>query len=181
MKLRFLPVLCLLLVTCPFSALAQGGFQGWKFGMTPEEVKAVKDCTPYLPVQSTGGLECPNFSFLQEKIPISFIFNPNLVKIQVWVYEGKDKKEAGRRLSELITFLKTQYGSIESPQIEAPEIMKPSDWEAPIEELMGLPPENSKWQFKPSKNQKDFFVFASFISHPQYGFYLFLYFQPPKP
>ena len=178
MSRTILPIV--LLILFPLSLSAQNGFQGWKFGMTKEEVQNVKDCSPYKPVEVTGGLECANFQFMGGTIPISFIFKPNLAKIQVWVYEGKDKKEAAKRLVELMKYLKDKYGDLESPHIEAPLLMKAADWEGAIDDLVQLPPENSKWQFKPVSNPKEAFVFCSFISHPQQGFYLFLYFQPPK-
>ena len=160
---------------------AKGQFKGWKFGMTKEQVQQVKECTPYKPVKATGGVECPALKFDDLTVNVSFIFKPNLDKIQIWFYEGKDRREAATRLHKLLGWLKKHYGAVESPALSKPDAMSKETLEkkltAAVEASAG---KMVKWQFKPAKNPVDAFVFSSLLYHPQHGYYVFLYFKPPK-
>jgi hypothetical protein len=94
------------------ASLANGGGLGpYRFGMPLEEVRKVDACKPYMDVRTTGGLECPNYTFEGRKMNISFIFASNaLRRIQLWVYEGDSEKDARKAVDFGIDFLKRTAG-----------------------------------------------------------------------
>lgn len=156
------------------------GFRGWRFGMSKSAVRAVRDCSPYSEVPQTGGLECKSFHFLKATINISFVFGPSgLRKIQIWAYTGQDVKTALARLVALRAHLLAAHGALTSPQL-------PNIGRMTRPELLGLleqmrrSPSLVKYQLKPVTNPRGFFTFASLMHHPAYGFYIFLYVQPPR-
>jgi len=174
-----LQVVVLLACTLAFdTAEARSVFSGWSFGMSPEQVKKVKACKPYKPVKVHGGLECPNFKFLGYKINIAFIFRGGkLAKINPWVYQGKDPKVAARRLHKLLRYYSKKYGALESPQLKKPHKMSLAELQAMVANMQkGM----AKVQFRPVKKLKKYFTFISLAHHTTHGFYLFLYFQPPR-
>jgi ketosteroid isomerase-like protein len=62
-----------------------GGVGDYRFGMTKPQVRQIPACEPYLDVPSTGGLECPNFTFESRKMNVSFVFaNNGLRLVQLW-------------------------------------------------------------------------------------------------
>lgn len=159
-------------------ALGAPGFKGWTFGMSKKQVRKVKKCKPYKPVKVTKGLECPNFKFGGAKNNISFVFRGGgLAKIQVWMYRGKSAKNAARRLHEALNFYRSKYGKVESPVGKVPRKLK--KLKKMVKE-MASSGRLAKTQFKPKKNPGKYFTFTSLIHHPVHGFYVFLYFQPPR-
>ena len=63
-----------------------------RFGMTREEVSRVTACEPYTNVASTGGLECPSYTFDGRTMNVSFIFNGNgLRRVQLRDDEGEKR------------------------------------------------------------------------------------------
>jgi len=159
---------------------APGGLGGYRLGMKPDEVQAVKDCTPYRPVPSTGGLECPAFTIAGKKRNISFVLDPatGLKKIQVWFYEGKDPADAEAALVELISSLEQEYGALESSSLPPGAPVTAKALRALVDKPATAGP--LKAQLKPVKNPLDKFVFSSLIHAPNDFFYLFLYVQPPR-
>jgi hypothetical protein len=163
------------------TARAAPGFGGWRFGMSPAEVKAVKACKGYKAVAVTGGLECKGFAFLGQKIPLSFVFAAGkLAKIQVWVYEGKDEARAAKQLKHLFDHLKKSAGPLESPTLKDPGAMTEAQLLGEIRKLKASGADPAKLQFKPRKNPADHFTFGSVIWSAAKGLYVFLYFQPPR-
>jgi hypothetical protein len=74
------------------------GIGDYRFGMTPTQVVEVTSCSPYRPVPSTRGLECPNFTVGNRRMNISFVFGAKgLNRIQLWFHEGGS--EAGARVA----------------------------------------------------------------------------------
>jgi hypothetical protein len=180
--LRAASVLSLLLAltTVAATAGAAPGLAGWRFGMSPEEVKAVKSCKGYTPVAVTGGLECKGFAFLGQKLTVSFVFaGGKLAKIQVWVYEGKAEAAAAKQLKRLFAHLKKTVGPLESPTWKDPGAMTEAQLLGEIKKLTASAGPG-KIQFKPRKNPADHFNFGSVIWNPATGLYVFLYFQPPR-
>lgn len=163
------------LTTSVALAAPRGGLGPYKIGMKPAEVEAVKDCTPYKPVASTGGLECPAFSVAGKKRNISFVFDPGagLKKIQVWFYEGKDAAAAETAVAELIEYAKKQHGALESNSLPAGTAIS-------AKALIAAAGKTGKAQLKPTKDPGDSFVFASVAKHPDHGWYVFYYVQPPR-
>lgn len=159
------------------------GLGPYRLGMKAPEVQAVKACTPYKPVPSTGGLECPAFELAGKKRNISFIFDPatggSLRKIQVWFYEGTDGAAAEAALVELISYLESEYGALESNALPAGAPVTAKALRAVVERPPATPGA-TKAQLKPAKNPADKFVFASLIKAPTGSYYVFLYVQPPR-
>lgn len=176
-----LPVCIGVLLSLSTVSASAAGFKNWQFGMSRAQVMGVGDCSPYTPVRSTGGLECRNFSFLGARINISFIFGASgLSKIQVWAYQGRDQTSALNRWTALIKHLKQRYGALTSPQLPTIGQMSRGQLQQLLRSMQsaGRP---GKYQFKPAQNPRHAFVFNSMFYHPQHGFFLFLYFQPPRP
>lgn len=174
-----LAVVLSLLAAVP--ALAAPGFKGWRFGMSPDEVKAVKSCKGYTPVAVTGGLECKKgFAFLGQKLTISFVFlGGKLAKIQLWVYEGTSDAAAAKQLKRLFDHLKKTVGPLESPALADPGALSEAQLLAELRKLKASGADPAKLQFKPRKNPAEHFTFGSAIVSAK-GHYVFLYFQPPR-
>ena len=169
-----------LLVVTGGTVVAAPGFGGWRFGMSTQEVKAVKRCTGYAPVATTGGLECKGFAFLGQKLTVSFVFAAGkLAKIQVWVYEGTSEGTAAKQLKRLFDHLKKTAGPIESPSLKDPGAMTEAQLLGEIRKLKASGVNPAKLQFKPRKNPADHFAFGSMIASAT-GLYVFLYFQSPR-
>jgi hypothetical protein len=174
---------CALLVTQVASASAEGGFQRWRFGMSPAEVQRIKDCGPYAPVKSTGGLECRVGTFLGERATISFVFKDDkLHKIQVWAYEGKVRGAAILALHRLLQQWKKENGGAESPSITVPHTLSRDALTKALQQAIA---KNSgpvtKLQFKPKRDAKDAFSFGSLIYwRVKDAYYVFVYFQPSR-
>ena len=158
---------------------------GWSFGMSKAQVRATKSCAPYKDVRVTGGLECRNFLFQGRKINVSFVFRQDkLAKIQLWVYEGKDPKGAAAYLSRLLASWRKHHGGAESPQLGKP--VKKTGREL-YEAMKGLAAKTSpkspvaKLQFKPVKDPKAYFTFASVFYNLRFRrYYVFAYRRPPR-
>lgn len=159
-------------------ARADAGFKGWTFGMSKAQVEKVKLCKPYRPVKVTGGLECRNFKFAGARNNISFVFRGGrLAKIQVWLYQGKDAGQAAARLHGGLNYYRSKYKAVVSPAGKVPRKLK--QLKKMIKE-MSAGGRLSKTQFKPRKDPSDHFTFTSLVYHPVHGYYVFLYFQPPR-
>jgi hypothetical protein len=168
----------LALLCCAGLAQAKG-FKGWHFGMTPEQVQKVKTCGPYTLVKVTGGLECANFRFLGEKRNISFVFRQGkLIKIQIWLYKGKEDGAAATALNKLSRHLIKRYGKLECKDLPRLGRLPKRMLLKYLAHLKTKP--MVKVQFKPVKNPKAFFTFSSLIHHRQHGLFLFMYLQPPR-
>lgn len=90
------------------------GYGEWRFGMTPDEVRAVASASPYTPVATTGGLETAGGSFRGRQTNVSFIFGPRgLQVIQVWAYEGKDFDDALAALHDVYEVLSEKVGRLQ--------------------------------------------------------------------
>lgn len=180
--MRFIVLTSLLVFfALPSLANAAPGFGKWRFGMTQDQVKKVKGCKSYRPVRVTGGLECDGYAFAGNRIKVSFVFGPSgLRKIQLWLYAGKEVKEASDRLHALVRHLRRKYGPIECRDL--PSLDKVSKRALP-KALMNLQTKaapTAKLQLKPKKNPKGFFTFSSLIYNQRHGFFLFMYAQPPR-
>lgn len=103
-------------------AANQGGVGPFRFGMTREDVSRVTACEPYTNVASTGGLECPSYTFDDRPMNVSFIFNGNgLRRVQLWYYEGESRPEAREAVGRVLEYLqKTTGGSFVCSQPGVP-------------------------------------------------------------
>jgi ketosteroid isomerase-like protein len=95
------------------SARSPGGVGGYRFGMTPDDVRRVGDCQPYTNVSQTGGLECANYVFEGRRMNISFVFGSGrLRRIQLWFYEGASESGAKDAIARAIDYLKRVGGTV---------------------------------------------------------------------
>jgi hypothetical protein len=167
----------LTLVLPPAVVLAAppGGLGPYRLGMKPADVQAVKDCAPYKPVETTGGLECAKFTIAGKTRNISFIFDPDvgLKKIQLWFAEGATPAAAAAAVRELIAFVSKTYGAVESNGL-------PAGAPVTVKALMAAVDTEGKVQIKPKHEPADAFVFASIFKDPTHGWFVLFYVQPPR-
>jgi ketosteroid isomerase-like protein len=117
--------------TAPAPIRPVGGVGDYRFGMTRQQVRQIPSCAPYLDVPSTGGLECPNFTFEGLKMNVSFIFTGDaLRRVQLWYYEGKSEKDAKKAVDAVLEYLTREAGAVRSYElpkdaaVNADEIVK---------------------------------------------------------
>ena len=167
-----------ILVAAVAAATAQAEVKlPYKFGMTREQVRAVTACKPYTDVGTTGGLECPNFT-LDKKRNVSFVFSPaGLAKMQFWFAESASHQDAEAAVDDLLAFLKSNYGALESNALAENAQVTRAALFAALDKMDASA--QAKVQLKPKVEPKDAFVFASIFRDPQYGHYVFLYYTPP--
>jgi hypothetical protein len=86
--------------------------------MTATQVVEVSSCSPYRPVPSTRGLECPNFAVGSRKMNISFVFGANgLNRVQLWFHEGGSEAAARDATDAMLAFL-GKRGPIHSDELK---------------------------------------------------------------
>jgi|GEM_PF-6119401 len=173
--LQVLISLALVLPSAVLHAAPPGGLGGYRLGMKPAEVQAVKDCAPYKAVESTGGLECASFTIAGKARNISFIFDPNagLKKIQLWFAEAAKPDAAAAAVGELLAFMSKTYGAVESNGLADGAAVT-------AKALVAAADTAGKVQLKPKREPADAFVFASIFKDPTHGWYVFFYVQPPR-
>jgi hypothetical protein len=173
--LQLLLFVSLLLPPAVLRAAPPGGLGGYRLGMTPAEVQAVKGCGPYKPVESTGGLECASFTIAGKARNISFIFDPQtgLKKIQLWFAEAATAEAAAVAVGELLAFVSKTYGPVESSGVAAGKAVT-------AKALLAVADTEGKVQLKPKREPADAFVFASIFKDPTHGWFVFFYVQPPR-
>lgn len=173
--LQLLFSLTLLLQAAVVRAAPPGGIGAYRLGMKPSEVQAVKDCAPYKPVESTGGLECASFTIAGKARNISFIFDPGagLKKIQLWFAEAAKPDAAEAAVGELLAFMSKTYGAVESNGLA-------TDAAVTAKALIAAAESAGKVQLKPKREPADAFVFASIFKDPTHGWFVFFYVQPPR-
>lgn len=102
----------------PAPARAMGGVGDYRFGMSKPQVRQIPACEPYLDVPSTGGLECPNFTFEGRKMNVSFVFQNNgLRMVQLWYYEGSSEKDAKKAIDGMLEYLTREAGVVHSYEL----------------------------------------------------------------
>ena len=91
----------------------------WRLGMNVTEVTSFEEYGPYVPVESTGGVETANGVFEGNARHVSFVFeNSALSYIQVWNYEGSDSEVAIARVLETFDLFEERFGGAELPGID---------------------------------------------------------------
>ena len=83
----------------------------WQLGMPKAQVTSFADFGPYLPVESTGGVETYNAMVDGKKTNVSFVFDKDALQyIQVWKYEGGDAAVAQKAVLDLFDMFQKSYG-----------------------------------------------------------------------
>lgn len=120
---------------------AVDGYGPWRFGMRHFQVAHVEEFGPYLPVQSSGGLETHNGELAGERARISFDFDDHgLSGLRIWAYEGDDVGEMTAALYRAFEHLSSRYGALLAdgetlaPGLAAEEILArlPEDYSQPL-------------------------------------------------
>lgn len=163
-----------LLVAITLSPLvtAAAGLPPWQFGMTPAQVRSVKEFGPYKAF-SNGDLETFNGRFKGRKENIQFFFERgHLRRIGVYFGETSDPKKAVAMFERAYRLLQQDYGKIEVPE------MKVSGGGPPPPTViaagaMANAMVTGKTQMAPVKQPKDAFVFSSAYALHQRGQKLF--------
>ncbi|HYR22701.1 MAG TPA: hypothetical protein VEP30_07235 [Chthoniobacterales bacterium] len=93
--------------------------------MTPEQVKSFKQFAPYKSF-SNGDLETYRGIYRGHKENVQFFFgNGRLIRIGVYLYEGKDKEKAIQTFAQLYRQFEREYGKVDMPlnlKIEAKQM-----------------------------------------------------------
>jgi hypothetical protein len=181
---QLVAVLCLFVSGVALSDDASTGFGPWRLGMSKAAVASITEFGPYRDVASTGGLETTNGVLDDRKTTISFVFGrQGLRKIQIWAYEGRNIDDAIATWERVHAFLLRSYGPVETPMVSDPpdDDANGRERERSVRKALASVPstEPAKLQMAPRSRRSDLSVFASLIRHPQYGFYVFLYYQEP--
>jgi len=89
------------------------GYGPWTFGMRHFEVRSFEAFGPYLPVESTGGLETRNGVFEGERTNVSFAFDDlGLTYVQIWAYEGTSFEEAADALHRVYAHMGQRFDDL---------------------------------------------------------------------
>lgn len=188
----------ILLVPAAAGAAEIRGYGPWKFGMKPAEVEAVSQYGPYVPVQSTGGLETMNGDFGGQKTQISFMFRPaGLHHIQIWAYAGQSYDEALAAFHRTYRHLVDSFGPVASPAGEiasdldvqhlaaklGPEFTEPRESLLPkIKQTGSLQAHMLTYRIEPvSQPTAGTEIHVDFVRSPEVGIYfVFLYYRAPS-
>ena len=108
-----------LLALFPVGASA-AGLPPWRFGMSKADVVSFKQFGPYRQF-SNGDFETFNGTFEGRKENIQFFFqNDRLIRIWVYLWEGKDPKKGVSVFERAYDLLRRKYGKIALLEISGP-------------------------------------------------------------
>lgn len=150
--------------------------------MSREQVTAVAEGKPYVPVSSTGGLETRNGTFSGRKTTVSFVFGEKGLRIiQIWAYEGKDTREAIAAFHRIYEHLEKTRGTVRVSGLSLPIRADANTFAAQVGPALSSVPldQPAKLQISPTAKSRDVNIFSSLIRHPQLGYYVFLYYRLP--
>ena len=158
-------------------AASAGGVGPYRFGMTKQQVLAVRECASYRDVPGRSQLECPNFPFAGRPRDTFLIFRPEgLSSVQIWFYEGKDRGQAEAAMDDLFTYMRKEYGGKElkgpSATSTRKELLRRLDQQTPSQGF-------TRVQWRPKKQPDGAQVFASVFRHVRRGYYIFLQVDDP--
>jgi hypothetical protein len=154
----------LLLALLPLGANA-AGLPPWRFGISKAEVVSFKQFGPYKQF-SNGDLETFNGIFEGRKENIQFFFrNDRLIRIGVYLWEGKDPKKGASVFERVYDLLRRKYG-----KIALLEMTGPPGSQHPTGSTITIPGAakkdlTEKTQIFPLKQPADMRVSAKFMSY----------------
>ena len=168
-------------VSGPLSAHAQA--LPWKFGMTPDEVRAVSQYAPYKTF-SNGDLETYKGVLDGREENFQFFFRQGaLRRIGVYLYEGTDASLGARKWLGLARYIERTFGAVETPGNTPPSGADESSDTAFVARAREIVGSTGKTQMAPMTQPKDAFVFSSFGSGDVQGerwYFVVLYFDAPS-
>jgi hypothetical protein len=159
------------------------GYGPWKFRMSKSEVVGVSEYGPYRDVRVTGGVETPNGFFDGERTNLSFIFgHDGLRKIQIWIYEGKSIEKASAGLYRVYDFFRRNHGEVESEALQLRAILDEREFMDRVRAVLERQPRGDvvKLQLAPRPMPEGITVFSSLFRDPNFGYFVFLYYQEPN-
>lgn len=160
-----------------------GGVPPWRFQMTPEEVTSFTELGPYKAFRN-GDLETYAAVFDGKKENVQFFFREGrLARIGIYLYEGQDAKAAAAIWGHAYQILKTNYGDMELPGIQAGSAGRELPPEAIAAAAGANVAVNVKTKMAPSRQPVDKFVFADFWRRDVLGqtfYYVAIYYDPPR-
>lgn len=147
------------------------GYGSWRFGMTMEEVQAVKDCSPYRPDED-GGLKCIHAPWLKlndKHAVFTFDGNGELISIRLWLNtKGVSEEQAKEYLQEAELFL-APFGKGKEKGIgetlEKKIAAQPAEFPSVAGEDVTAGPGQPRTRL-------------TLTRHPQLGWYVYLTFSP---
>ena len=160
------------------SAFAQCDAMPWKFGMSPSEVAAIKECGPYKSF-SNGDLETYAGIFNGKEENFQFFFQDGkLRRIGIYLHESQDSAAGVEEWLALYQTLVGLFGDIETPGNVAPQ--DDSSRAAFKAKALETVQSAGKTQMAPLTQPKDAFVFSSFMRKElgdENHYYVVLYFD----
>jgi len=156
-----------------------GGLPPWQFQMTPKQVISFTDYGPYQAF-SNGDLETYAGLFHGHKENIQFFFRDGkLVRIGIYLYEGRDVKAAADKWAQAYAALSANFGAMALRGL-------PSGAERSADTIAAAASSavtaGGKPQMAPLAQPPDKFVFASFRSsriQEHTFYYVVVYYDPP--
>ena len=161
--------------------LAPGRFP-WVFGMSRQQVSAIKEYGPYKSFRN-GDLETYKGLLDGHEENFQFFFNGEVLRrIGVYLYEGDDLAAAADKWLTLFGTMSKLFGEIETPSNQAPAADAESQ-QAFKNKAREIVASRGKTQMVPITQATDSTSFASFQSREVQGrtlYWITLYFDAPK-
>ncbi|WP_159679284.1 hypothetical protein [Luteimonas sp. 9C] len=125
--MRVLQILLAALLIMPLSAKS-AGYEGWRFGMTPQQVQLQEIPGPYYAL-SNGDLGTKSFPFRGQPALTSFYFQDSrLARVMIIIYSGQDVDSIKNALEEAAAQITADTGGLELPET-------PDDQSASLEQV----------------------------------------------
>jgi hypothetical protein len=124
MTISIVRVLVALAAVMPMPVIS-AGLPPWQFGMSKAKVVSFKEFGPYKYFKN-GDAETFNGTFHGHKENIQFFFDKTgLRRIGVYLYEGKDVKQAIATCRRAYELLENDYGKVAMPDIKVARTSDP--------------------------------------------------------
>jgi hypothetical protein len=147
---------------CTVSA---AGLPPWRFGMSKTEVASFKQFGPYKEF-SNRDLETFNGTFEGHKENIQFFFrNDRLVRIGVYLWEGKEPKRGASAFQQAYDLLRRKYGKIALLEMTGPPGSRHTTGSTITIPAGAKTDLTGKTQIFPLKQPTDMRVSAKFMSY----------------
>ncbi len=141
------------------------GLPPWQFGMTPAEVRGVKEFGPYKAF-ANGDLETFNGRFKGRKQNVQFFFqNGRLRRIGIYLWEGPDPKKGIPVWQRAYGLLQTDYGRVATPDLKAKPGSEPLNAEVLAIAAAIHADVTGRTEMAPAKQPREMHVSAAFMAH----------------
>ncbi len=156
----------------------------WRFGMTPDDVRAMADHGPYRTFEN-GDLETYHGVFEGHEENFQFFFQDGkLASIGVYLYEGTDAQAAGKRWLALRQLMAARYGSLLTPDNTPPADDSLEGGASFIAHALETARRDGRAQMWPLKEPADLNVFgrlgSGMVEDERWYFVIFKYAPPAR-